>query len=84
MIGVSTDPVEKNLRFAEKHEFPYALLSDTEREMSLAYKACETAEDAYARRITYVVDAGGKIEMAIETGNPGDQAAELLKALSQS
>lgn len=76
--------MDKNQRFAEKHEFPYALLSDTKREMSLAYRACETADDAYARRITYVVGADGNIEMAMETGNPGEQAAELLEALSKS
>src|SRR5580693_5747281 len=30
-IGISADPVDKQLRFAEKHDFDYPLLSDVDR-----------------------------------------------------
>lgn len=72
------DPPEKNRAFAEKHDFPFRLLSDTDKSMCLAYGACESEDDAYARRITYVVGADGRIEKAIQTKDPGGQAEELL------
>jgi peroxiredoxin Q/BCP len=75
---VSFDSTEDNARFAEAHGFPFPLLCDVDRELGLAYKACESARDAYPRRITYVIDADGKIERAIVTQDPGGQAGELL------
>jgi len=57
------------------------LLCDTDRALGLAYKACEDVSDGYARRITYVISPEGKIEQAIETSDPADQASTLLSAL---
>jgi len=49
--------------------------------MGLAYKACESAGDQYARRLTYVVSTDGLIEHAIDTKDPGGQAATILESL---
>ena len=81
VFGVSFDTVEENRAFAEKFDFPFALLSDPRREVGLAYEACEHADDAYARRLTYVIGPDGRIEKAIETKDPGAQAEELLATL---
>ena len=81
VFGVSFDGVEANRAFAEKHGFPYRLLSDPSRAMGLAYRACERADDAYARRITYVLDPAGRIEQALETRDPATQADSLLASL---
>ena len=81
VLGVSFDSVDDNRAFAEKHAFPYPLLCDTTRAMGLAYHAAESASDAYPRRITYVVDANGRIERAIETQDAGGQAESLLASL---
>ena len=78
MIGVSVDPVEQNRAFAEKFDFPFRLLCDTEREVALAYGAAEKADDAHARRITYVIGPEGRIEKAIDTKDPAGQAESLL------
>ena len=80
-MGASFDTVEENRAFAEKFDFPYPLLCDTDRALGLAYKACEDAGDGYARRNTYVISPEGKIEQAIETSDPEGQAAELLSTL---
>lgn len=82
MFGVSFDTVEENRAFAEKLDFPYALLCDTTRAMGLAYGTCESAEDGYAKRYTYVVGADGRIEQALATKDPAAQAAELLASLA--
>lgn len=82
ILGVSFDTVEENRAFAEKFEFPYKLLSDPDRALGLAYHACESASDQYARRYTYVVGADGRIEQAIDTKDPGGQAAAILDSLT--
>ena len=64
IVGVSFDSPEENKRFAEKNRFPFALLSDTDRKIGLAYGACDSPKDEYARRIAYVIDEQGKIAQA--------------------
>jgi len=49
--------------------------------VGLAYGACDSASDAYPRRITYVIDPEGRIEQAIDTQDPAAQAAEILESL---
>jgi len=61
ILGVSTDGVEANAKFATEQGFDYPLLCDTERTLCLAYGACESASDGAAKRISYVIDAEGKI-----------------------
>jgi peroxiredoxin Q/BCP len=61
---VSFDSVGDNCAFAEKFEFPYQLLCDTDRSMGLAYGACKQADAEYPDRITYVIAADGTIEWA--------------------
>lgn len=81
MLGISFDTQEENAAFAEKQGYSFPLLCDTDRAVGLAYGACDDASDAYARRYTYVIDAQGTIEQAIDTKDPGAQAAALLPAL---
>jgi len=48
----------------------------------MAYGACQTPTDAYAKRLTFVIGSDGRIEQAIETKDPGGQATALLETLS--
>ena len=64
MIGVSFDDVGENRRFAEKFNFPFPLLCDTDRKIGLAYGAADSPKEEYARRIAYVIDEEGKIAQA--------------------
>lgn len=79
-MGVSFDSVGDNCAFAEKFEFPYQLLCDTERSMGLAYGACTSADAEYADRIAYVIDKDGKIEWAEKVS---DIEAHIQTALAQ-
>ncbi len=78
VFGISFDQPAENKAFAEKFDFPYPLLCDTDRSTGLAYGACDKASDAYPRRLTFVISPEGKIEEAIDTKDPGGQADELL------
>jgi len=81
VLGVSFDSAADNAKFARDQGYTYPLLCDVDRKVGLAYGACESAEDAYPRRYTFVIGPDGKIEQAIDTQDPGGQAAALLKAL---
>ena len=81
MIGVSFDTREENERFATKFDFPFPLIGDTDRKIGLAYGACDSAKDEYARRIAYVIDENGAIAQAhpkVDARNyPKEQLASL-------
>ena len=81
MFGVSFDSVEANRAFAEKSEFPFRLLCDTERELGLAYGTADRKDDAFARRHTFVVGPDGKLEHPIATKDLAGQAQALLTLL---
>ena len=49
--------------------------------MALAYGAADSVRDAYPRRYTFVIGPAGTIERAIETSDPGGQAADLLESI---
>ena len=64
VIGVSFDTVEENSKFADKFNFPFLLLSDTEKKVGVLYGACQSPTDKYANRIGYVIDAKGRVKYA--------------------
>lgn len=51
-----------NKAFAEKFDFPYKLLCDTDRAVGVAYGAAEDAKAGAARRISYLIDPKGVIK----------------------
>jgi thioredoxin-dependent peroxiredoxin len=61
---VSFDTPAKNKAFAEAQQFPFPLLCDTDKSMSIAYRACRSRRALFPDRITYIIDAQGRIESA--------------------
>lgn len=61
ILGVSFDAATDNGAFIAKFAFNFPLLCDTNRAMGLAFGACDTATDEYARRIAVIIGADGKI-----------------------
>jgi len=81
ILGVSFDTEAENRAFAEKFNFPYRLLCDTERKIGMAYGACDDPSAQYAKRITYVIDPEGRISQAIGQVNAREHPAELLTSI---
>lgn len=75
---MSFDDVEANAAFAKKFDFPYKLLSDSERQAGLAYGACTDAKAGYASRISYLIDEQGKIAVAYPKVVPRDHPGQVL------
>ena len=81
ILGASFDTVEENAAFAQKYKFPFPLLCDTNREIGMAYGACDSPQDDSAKRITFVIDPQGKIEHAFFKVKAAKHSEELLSVV---
>ena len=81
VFGASFDSPSENKAFAEKFNFPFPLLCDTERKIGLAYGAADSKKDEYARRIAYVIDENGKIAQAHAKVDPASYPGWQLRNL---
>ena len=86
VIGISKDSVASHLKFAEKHELPFLLLSDPELEAIQAYD--EWKEKKIAGKVgfgvvrtTYIIDENGMIEKVMPKVKPDTNAQEILAYL---
>lgn len=60
VVGVSGDDTASHAKFAEKHQVPYPLLSDPDKQIQKAYEARQLL-GLLAKRVTYVIDRNRKI-----------------------
>ena len=79
---MSFDSVAENAAFAQKYNFPFPLLCDTDRTIGLAYGACDNAKAGFAKRISYLIDEQGTIIKAYESVSPRSHPAEVLADLA--
>ena len=83
VIGVSRDSAASHLKFAEKYELPFVLLSDPERQAIEAYGVWQEKKN-YGKvtmgtlRTTYVIDEQGTIIDAIGKVNTKAHTAQIL------
>ncbi len=78
VVGVSTDPVDRLRRFAEKHGLRFMLLSDPEGRVAAAYGVLKSGvRRPSARRVTFVIDAEGVVREVIANVRPAERHAEL-------
>lgn len=73
VIGVSTDPVEKQKEFKETNHFPFPLIADTEKTV---LKAFGQSALVMASRECYVIKSGKIVYK--DTGVTDQQAANVL------
>lgn len=78
ILGVSCDTPAENKAFKEKFDFPYDLLCDEDRAVSMAYGAADSADTEYPARISYLVGPDGKVAKAYAKVTPADHPDEVL------
>ena len=87
VIGISKDSVASHLKFAQKHELPFILLSDPELQAIQAYDVWKEKK-LYGKigfgvvRTTYVINEQGNIEKVMPKVKPDTNAAEILEYLA--
>lgn len=75
VVGVSTDKLDEQTKFAKSLNLPFALLSDEKGEAADAYGVKSAA--GYANRVTFIIDKGGKITEVISGKDAIDPAGSL-------
>ena len=86
VIGISRDSVASHVKFAEKYNLPFVLLSDPERIAIEAYGVWQEKKMAGkigmgVVRSTYLIDENGVIEAVMPKVKPDTNAAEILAML---
>ena len=86
VIGVSKDSVASHVKFAEKYNLPFILLSDPELTAIKAYGVWQEKK-LYGKvsmgvvRTTFIIDEQGKIADIMPKVKPDTNAAEILEKL---
>lgn len=83
VIGISKDSVASHIKFAEKYNLPFILLSDPDRAAIEAYgvwqekKMCGKVSMGVVRT-TFIIDENGNIEKIMPKVKPDTNAEEIL------
>ena len=87
VIGISKDSVASHLKFAQKYDLPFILLSDPELQAIQAYDVWQEKKQ-YGKvsmgvvRTTYIIDEKGIIEKVMPKVKPDTNAADILAYLA--
>lgn len=88
VIGISKDSVASHLKFAQKYNLPFILLSDPELQAIQAYGVWQEKK-LYGKvsmgvvRTTFIIDEQGNIERVMPKVKPDTNAAEILAYLGE-
>ena len=80
-MGVSCDPCADNKAFREKFSFPYDLLSDEDKSMTVSY-GVDLTDSGRTSRKSVLVGPDGKVAKAYDTVKPADHPDEVLVDLA--
>ena len=87
VIGISKDSTASHLKFAQKYDLPFILLSDPQLQAIQAYGVWQEKK-LYGKvsmgvvRTTYIIDEQGNIEKVMPKVKPDTNAAEILTLLA--
>ena len=88
VIGISKDSSASHVKFKEKYELPFLLLSDTELSVIQAYDVWKEKK-LYGKtymgvsRSTYIIDEAGIIIKTFEKASPANNASDILQYLKE-
>ena len=86
IFGVSPDAVKAHDKFVEKFKLPFTLLADADKAIANAYgvwgeKSFMGRKYLGVHRVTFLIDADGRIKKIWPLVKPEEHAAEVLAAL---
>ena len=83
-VGISADPVDKQLQFAETHAFDYPLLSDVDRKVAETFGVKRRSNLLKVKRSTFVIDTDStliaELHSEVSMNSHADKAVEILRA----
>ena len=86
VIGISKDSISSHVKFAEKYDLPFVLLSDVEINAIKAYDVWQEKNmcgkvGMGVVRTTFIIDENGNIEKIMPKVKPDTNAQEILAEL---
>ncbi|MFZ1029608.1 MAG: peroxiredoxin [Limnoraphis robusta] len=78
VLGVSMDDEASHKAFAEKYGLPFTLLADPDGTITKAY---DVDGGGYAKRVTYIINAEGRIDYVDDKVNTQSHAQDILARL---
>lgn len=83
VLGVSCDSVKRHMKFIEKYQLPFSLISDEEQKVVKDYgvwglKKFMGREYMGINRTTFIIDSDGKIEDIITKVDTKNHTAQIL------
>jgi peroxiredoxin Q/BCP len=87
VLGVSTDDEKSHLKFINKHNLPFSLIADTEKEIVEAYGVW-VEKNMYGKkymgiaRKTFIIDEKGNILKIIDKVDTKNSSAQVLDLLN--
>ncbi|MEO1798807.1 MAG: peroxiredoxin [Cyanobacteria bacterium J06629_2] len=78
VLGVSQDDQASHQKFKEKYGLPFQLLVDSDGAITQAY---DVDGGGYAKRVTYIIDAEGKIAQVDSNVQTSSHATDVLKRI---
>jgi thioredoxin-dependent peroxiredoxin len=69
VVGISVDDVAAEKRFVDECHLPFPIVSDVEKAISRQYGVLSVL--GFARRVTFFLDADGRVAEVVEGLNPG-------------
>lgn len=76
-MGISFDSTAANKAFKEKFDFPYDLLSDTDKSVSVSFGAA-SADQGNASRVSVLIAPDGTIAKTYASVKPADHPDQVL------
>jgi len=84
VIGISGDSLQSHIAFANKHQLPFILLSDSDKKIRKAFGVPNDYLGLIPGRATYVADVTGVIQLIFDSTSGKihiEKALEILKTM---
>ncbi|HTV18661.1 MAG TPA: peroxiredoxin [Polyangiaceae bacterium] len=79
IFGVSQDSAKSHRRFSEREQLPFPLVADEDGSITRAYGV--PSRIGLAARVTFLIDANGRVARVWPDVDPGVHASEVLAAI---
>ncbi|MCI4365138.1 MAG: peroxiredoxin [Thermoplasmata archaeon] len=82
VVGVSVDPVASQKAFSTKCHVAFPLVSDADKSVARAYGVLGFL--GFARRVTFFLDAAGRVEEVVEAIGPNPHVRRALERIGRA
>lgn len=85
VVGISTDPVDRQKAFSEKYSLPFAILSDADGVVAERFGVLmQSGQVNFARRETFLISPDGEIVEHYQQVNPDRHSEQVLADLERA